>query len=163
MVTLTVGHGTIHVDGSGPPALNTLTNNDSASVTLVGTIAALHAALFTHQVQYTPAANFTGPDTLQVHADDQGNSGSGGAQTADASVSISVSAINDPPVISVPATQPVPASEDTALSFSGANLISVSDPDIGCEPLPHDAERVARHADARSTSGLRLRHWRWHR
>src|SRR5439155_16546949 len=62
---------------------------------------------------------------------DQGNAGTGGAQSDTDTVNITVNAVNDAPVNSVPGAQST--NEDTNLAFSSGNgnLISISDVDAG--------------------------------
>ena len=69
-----------------------------------------------------------GDDTLAITTDDLGNFGQGGAQQAFDTIALTVQPVNDPPVNSVPPAQQMLA-EDTTLTFSGPNAISVSDPD----------------------------------
>ena len=82
-VTLNVSHGTLSL---GSTANLTVSGNGSASVVFSGTIANLNSALA--GLTYTPAAGFIGTDTLHVSIDDEGNSGTGGAKTASASLSL---------------------------------------------------------------------------
>jgi hypothetical protein len=58
-----------------------------------------------------------------------GNSGAGGAQTDTDSVSITVAAVNDAPVNTVPGAQTI--AENTPLTFTGATAVSISDVDAG--------------------------------
>src|SRR5262249_22197170 len=76
-----------------------------------------------------PNANFNGSAGISIATDDQGNFGSGGALSDSDNVPITVNAVNDPPVNTVPGAQSV--NEDTGLVFSTANgnLISVTDVD----------------------------------
>ena len=69
--------------------------------------------------------------TLTLTTDDQGNTGSGGALADTDTVGITVNAVNDAPLNSVPAAQSM--DEDALLVFStlNGNLISVSDLDVG--------------------------------
>jgi hypothetical protein len=68
-----------------------------ASMTFTGTLTNVNAAIATLRV--TPAANFNGTASLTINVDDQGNSGSGGSKTADATVTLNVTAVNDPPTV----------------------------------------------------------------
>ena len=61
---------------------------------------AINAAL--NGMRYTPAADYNGPAQLDISVNDMGNTGSGGPQTASASIAITVQAVNDPPVIPAP-------------------------------------------------------------
>lgn len=70
---------------------------------------------------YTPNPGFNGIDTFTYTANDAiGNS------TA-ATVTLTVTGVNDPPVNQVPTT--VTENEDTAIAFTGANTIAIVDPD----------------------------------
>ncbi|MBD2529134.1 DUF4347 domain-containing protein [Nostoc flagelliforme FACHB-838] len=60
------------------------------------------------------------------------NDGDGGTSTAVSKV-INVTAENDAPVNTVPGTQTI--NEDEILTFTAANLISISDPDAGNNPI----------------------------
>ena len=75
-------------------------------------------------MNYLGNANYSGTDTLTITVDDQGNTGSGGAKTHSGSVAITVAAVNDSPVLTVPGAKTV--DEDTLLSITG---ISVADVD----------------------------------
>ena len=104
-LTFTVGDGT-----------------SDAAMTFTGTLANVNAALA--RVDYLGNANYSGADTLSISVDDQGNTGSGGAKTDTKSVAITVAAVNDAPVLTVPGRKSV--NEDTLLSITG---ISVADVD----------------------------------
>ncbi len=64
-------------------------------MTFTGTIANINAAL--SGMTYTPNANSHNNDTLYISTNDQGNTGSGGAQSDFDSVSITVNSVNDAP------------------------------------------------------------------
>ncbi len=90
--TLNVSAGTTGVAVAG---------NGSGSITLTGTLAQINDLLagnFAATASYvinsdTPPAS----DTLTLSVDDSGNTGSGGAQTASASVTIAITPVNDAP------------------------------------------------------------------
>jgi len=103
----------------------TFTTGDGASdasMVFTGTVANVNSALAT--VNYLGNVNFNGSDTLNISVDDQGNTGSGGAKTDSKSIAITVFAVNDLPVLTVPGAQS--ATEDTAKAITG---ISVADVD----------------------------------
>ena len=91
-------------------------------MTFTGTIANINTAL--DGLTFDPTFNFSGAASLQIITDDQGNTGVGGPLTDDDTIAITVSAVNDAPLNSVPAAQAT--NEDTALVFDagGGNLIS---------------------------------------
>jgi CSLREA domain-containing protein len=80
---------------------------------------------------YTPAADFNGSDSFTFKAADPS-----GAESAPATVSINVTAVNDAPVNTVPGSSQV-TDQNAPLVFSAAhsNAISVSDVDAGTDPL----------------------------
>ena len=99
-------------------------------MTFTGTLANINAALA--GMTFLPTANYNGAGaSVQIVTNDQGNTGSGGALSDTDTVAITVNAVNDAPVNSVPAAQST--NEDTAKVFSsaGGNLISISDVDAG--------------------------------
>ena len=92
-LTLSTTAGLTFVDG---------TTNGTASVHVTGTLAAVNAAL--NGMTYRGAPNFNGPDTLQVTTDDLGNTGAGGALTDTDTVAITVTPVNDAPVLDTAAS-----------------------------------------------------------
>jgi Ca2+-binding RTX toxin-like protein len=71
---------------------------------------------------FVPAADFNGSGALSFAVEDQSN-----AFSSPATLTLSVSAVNDAPVNTAPAT--VTATEDTSFAFSGGNAITVADVD----------------------------------
>jgi PKD repeat protein len=65
---------------------------------------------------YTPNANFFGPDSLTFTAHD------GSATSNPATVTITVTPINDPPIITVPGAQSVPEGELVAFSVAASDV-----------------------------------------
>ena len=70
-----------------------MSNNDTGSVTIAGTLAEINAALA--GLSYTGNLDFNGPDTLTV------TTGDGTAQDID-TIAITVNPVNDAPVNTVP-------------------------------------------------------------
>jgi hypothetical protein len=130
-ITLGVTNGTLTLSGTTGLSFTTGTGSGDATMVFTGTLADVNAAL--DGLSYAPTANYAGPATLTLTTDDQGNTGAGGALSASSSVAITVNAINDAPVNTVPGPQGT--NEDTALVFSGANAISVADVDAAAGPL----------------------------
>ena len=70
---------------------------------LNGTLAAINATLADATgLQYLSVLNYNGSDTLTVLSDDLGATGTPGAQTDSDPVAITVNAVNDAPVNTVP-------------------------------------------------------------
>ena len=113
---LTVTNGTLTLSGTAGLTLIAGANG-SATMTYQGTIAAINAAMA--GMSYAPTANYNGPATLTIVTSDLGNTGAGGPLTDTDTVNITVNAVNDAPVNSVPAAQTT--NEDTALVFSAGN------------------------------------------
>ena len=124
-VTLTVTSGTLDVVNI--PAGLVLAGDNSANVTLTGTVAEINAAL--DGLKFNPTANVNGAVTLTVLTDDNGFTGTGGAKSDSDNIIINVTAVNDAPVNTVPGAQTT--NEDTALTFTGANAITIADVDAG--------------------------------
>ena len=71
--------------------------------------------------------DFSGVDTFTYTLmDDEG-------EISAATVTVTVAAVNDEPFNTVPGAQTV--DEDTALIFTGANVVSISDPDANGLPI----------------------------
>jgi hypothetical protein len=81
------------------------------------------------QITYTPAPNYSGPDSITFKVND------GTTDSTSETVTIAVTAVNDAPVNHLPGGQST--AEDTALVFSSgdANQISVTDVDAGASPV----------------------------
>src|SRR5204863_47010 len=128
-VTLTDTNGVITLSGTSGLTFSTGDGTSDATMTFTGTTVAINTAL--NGLSFAPTANFNGAASLQLVTNDQGNTGSGGALSDTDSVAITVNAVNDAPVNSVPAAQST--NEDTALVFSSgnSNQISISDVDAG--------------------------------
>ena len=96
-VTLTVAHGSLTLSGIAGLDFSGGAGDGSADTTMTftGTAAAINAAL--DGTVYTPAAGYSGADTLSITTRDNGSSGTGGAlQDAD-SVAIAIAAVDDAP------------------------------------------------------------------
>lgn len=101
-VVLQVNNGKLTIGGAIPGNL-TVSGSGTNRVTLVGPVAAIGTTLADpNGVTYLGKQDWFGMDTLFVTADDRGNSGAGGAQTAIASTTIVVTPVNDPPYVANP-------------------------------------------------------------
>jgi uncharacterized delta-60 repeat protein len=134
-VTLTVTNGTLTLASLGGISFagGTGDGTDDPLMSFTGTVASINVAL--NGMSFKPSADFNGAASLQIVTNDQGNTGSGGAQSDTDTVSITVNAVNDAPVNTVPAAQST--NEDVAFAFSSANSnqISIADPDAGSNPV----------------------------
>lgn len=117
---LTATNGIVNVSLAGGATISAGANG-TATLTLSGTQVQINAALAT--AVYTPTLNFNGAATLTVLSTD-----AAGTPLTDSDViNITVTAVNDAPVNTVPGAQTT--AEDTVLVFNGAKLISVNDVD----------------------------------
>ena len=88
---------------------------------------------------YTPDPNYNGPDSFTFKVTDRGDPDNCGApvlnvctgalDSATTTIDVTVAAVNDAPVNTVPGAQTT--SEDNALVLSGGNKMSVGDVDLG--------------------------------
>ena len=129
-VTLSVVEGGLTAD-AGNSGISIFSGNGTSSLVITGTIAQLNAFLAaggTSTLVYNDNTDTPGASTtLTLAIDDGGNTGTGGAHTASASVTIDIAAVNDAPVASVPAG-PYSAIEQTTLDLKNTGL-SVNDVD----------------------------------
>lgn len=128
-VTLTVTGGTVTLAGTTGLTFSAGDGDADAVMTFKGTLADINAALLT--LKYNPTLNLNGAASLKIDADDLGNTGSGGPQTATSTVAIDVAAVNDAPTITVdPLAGDVFGDEDQTFAFPDA-LITIDDVDAG--------------------------------
>ncbi len=135
-VTLQAGAGAItlsQVDG-----LTAVTGDASGTVSLTGSLAEVNAAV--NGMTYAPDVNFSGTDTLSVGVDDLGSTGDGGAQTVAKDIEITVTAVNDAPVLdnsgamvltSVTEDATAPAGDTVAAILASCGGDRITDPDSG--------------------------------
>ena len=95
-VNLSVAHGSLTLAQTTGLTFITGDGSADAAMSFTGTLADIDAALAS--VSYLGNVNYNGADALAIHVNDQGNTGAGGPLTADASVAINVTAVDDAPV-----------------------------------------------------------------
>jgi hypothetical protein len=122
-VTLTVTNGTLTLAGTAGLAFQAGANA-TATMTVRGTLADINAAM--NGMSYAPTANYAGPASLTITTDDRGFTGAGGALADTDVVGITVNALNDAPVNTVPVS--ISVTEDVASALTG---ISIADVDAG--------------------------------
>ena len=94
----------------------------TASMSVQGTIASINAAIA--GLTYTPAQNYAGPDSLLIVTNDRGNTGTPGPRTDTDSISITVTEVNDAPIVTVPANGSS-VLEGDPLVITGTSIIDV--------------------------------------
>ena len=137
VATFSVPAGTLSATGTGTVTVG----GTPTARTLAGTIADLNAFLSLGALSYTGAPNANGAAALGVTLNDQGNSGSGGAQSASGGTTLEVTAANDAPTVSAPAALAVQAGAAAAVT-----PVSYADVDA-----PYPGNVVATYAAASGT------------
>ena len=156
--TLTGGPNHIVNEDAGPQTVTnwaTITPGpaDEAAQTLTITVTNNNNALFSTQpdvslagtLTYTPAANATGLATVTVTLKDNGGTANGGQDTFVRLFIVSLLAINDPPVNTVPGPQTVIKNSTLVFSATQSNQILIADIDGG---------NAARQVTLSATNGL---------
>jgi RHS repeat-associated protein len=116
-ITLAVGHGRLQLGSASETRL-----------VLTGLLSELNTKLA--QLRYQPDANYVGSDALSISVNDQGNTGAGGALNASKTIALTITAVNDAPVLVGPAL--VTVAEDSSQLISG---LQVSDIDAGSSEI----------------------------
>jgi hypothetical protein len=146
-VNLSVGNGTLRfINATGLTFATGDNTGTKSTIIFTGTLSAINTA-FANGLVYKGNLNYNqingdGDDVLQITTEDQGNTGTGGNLTASSSVNITVNAVNDAPVNTVPSAQVI--TEDTDLVFSGANnnALQVADVDVNETDSPENLIRL---------------------
>jgi len=102
--TVSVGHGTVDIGSGGGAAV--ISGNDSASVTITGSLAAINAALST--LKYQTSLTASGSDAIAINVTDAGKTGTG-------AVGITVIG-NDTPALAVASAQTIHDTANHAIS-----------------------------------------------
>jgi uncharacterized repeat protein (TIGR01451 family)/fimbrial isopeptide formation D2 family protein len=96
-VALTATNGVLTLNGVTGLTFSVGDGATDSTMTFSGSLSNINSAL--SGMIFTPTANFNGAASVQIVANDLGNTGSGGALTDTDTVNITVNAVNDPPVI----------------------------------------------------------------
>jgi hypothetical protein len=107
-VTLTGENGTVSLSGTTGLAFITGDGTSDATITFTGTLTDIKTAL--NGLAFSPAIAFNdnvGAASLEITSNDQGSTGSGGAQTDSDTVAISVTPVNDEPSFALGGNQTV--------------------------------------------------------
>jgi uncharacterized delta-60 repeat protein len=107
-VRLTATHGTLTLNGTGGLSFITGDGTGDATMSFTGTISAINTAL--NGLSFTPTTGFSGAASLQIVTNDQGNTGTGSAQSDTDTINIT---INEGGILKLSATT-YSVNEDTA-------------------------------------------------
>jgi hypothetical protein len=88
LVTLTANNGTLTLSSTAGLTFTTGDGTADATMTFTGTIASINTAL--NGMVFTPTADYNGAASVTITANDQGNTGSGGALSDTDTVNINV-------------------------------------------------------------------------
>ena len=153
-ITIEAANGTITLLST--TGLSNMTGDVTNMVMFEGTLADVNAVLGSG-LQYQGNLDFNGQDTVTVTANDMGNTGNDpgltdgpDAEEDAASFGIDVTALNDAPVVTVPATPPS-VNEEIPSTLSG---IGVADVDVGTGLLTMTVEAGNGTFTLLSTNGL---------
>jgi uncharacterized repeat protein (TIGR01451 family) len=95
LLTVQATNGTFSLNSVQALTFTAGDGTDDATLVATGSLTALRTALA--DLRYAPAPNFNGPTTLLVRLNDLGNSGGGGPRTAEQTVTLTVTSVNDAP------------------------------------------------------------------
>ncbi len=124
-VTLTASQGTLTLATIAGLSFTLGDGSGDGSMTFTGSQADINTAL--NGLIFTPTSGYQGAASLQIVANDQGSSGSGGTQSDTDTLTITVAPSNTSPVTSGIANQSV--SEDGVFNFTlPANTFTDNDP-----------------------------------
>jgi hypothetical protein len=133
-ITLTATKGNLSLTGNltnGVPTGN-ISGNGTGSITISGVNQNQLNVTLANGLVYSPLLNQNGADSIVITANDGGNSGAGGAQTGTGTISVTINAVNSPPVVT--ATSPIGINEDVASAANFAGIL-ISDADAGTNDL----------------------------
>ena len=109
----------------------------------------------TGTLTYTPAANANGSTTVSVQIHDNGGTANSGVDTsATQTFTITVNAVNDAPVNTVPGTQATAVNMAITFSTAGGNVISIADVDAATSSVQVQLTATSGTMTLSGTSGL---------
>lgn len=103
----------------------TVVGGGTNTVTVTGPQANINNTL--GSLAYTPVLNYNGAASIAINANDLGAFGFGGPQTSNATVNLTITAVNDVPTNTILAAQST--NENTPLVLQSASRLSISDVD----------------------------------
>ena len=128
-VTLNSGNGAATLSGVTGLTFDSGDGTADVAMTFRGTLTNVNNAL--NGLSFLPNPNFVGSASLGIVTNDQGNTGSGAALTDTDTVAITVTAVNDAPVNTLPTAQTTAEDTNLVLSTANGNAVSIIDADAG--------------------------------
>jgi hypothetical protein len=132
-ITLTAANGRLTLSRTTGLTFVTGDGAGDATMTFTATVTDANAAL--DGLRFDPTPDFNGAASIQLVTNDQGNSGTGGPQTANTTVPVTIAATNDAPVNSLPGAQGTGQNTPLVFSTANGNGIRVTDIDAGSGSL----------------------------
>ena len=129
-VRLTATHGTLTLGSISGLTFANGTGAGDIDVVFAGAITDINAAL--DGLRFDPAPNYNGLDEIRVVSRDMGNTGSGGEQIDDDTISITVEPVNESPVAF---DDEFSTGEDNVLNVAATNGLLANDSDIDGDDL----------------------------
>ena len=130
-LTASVSEGTVSLGQIQGLTFSVGNGTDDTTFTATGTLADLGAAI--NGLSYTPDADFSGTDLLQVTLDDLGNTGSGAALTAFHTIALAV--VDAARIDPNPGDDSFALDEDSTLTVDAAGGLLANDTDPNGVPL----------------------------
>ncbi|KAF3886436.1 MULTISPECIES: DUF4347 domain-containing protein [Nostocales] len=158
-VTLTATNGTIALSSTKELQF-TYGSDRSNGMIFTGTIANINTALA--GMTFNPTPEFSGIASVKITTSDLGNSGSSNnpdddeVLTATDTINITLQSVNDPPVNQVPGKLTTDEDKPIVFSKENGNLISISDPDAGANPVQVTLIVTNGTLSLSGTAGLRI-------
>ncbi len=128
-VTLSAVNGAVSLGGTTGLTFSAGDGTADSLMTFRGTVSDLNSAL--NGLQFLPAADYSGPATLQITTTDLGNSGAGGPETDVDVIPVTINPVNDRPVAT---GDELSTGQDTPLVISVASLLA-NDTDVDFDTL----------------------------
>ena len=148
--TLTATSGTLTLGGTTGLTFSSGTGTGDATMSFTGTITDINNAL--NGLSFQPTNNYSGAASVQIASTDY--TGSGGPQTANNTVNVTVNHVNATPVNTVPGPRNINENATLVFSSGNGNQISVSDPAAGGNPLQETLTAANGTLTLNGTTGL---------
>ncbi len=126
-VTLSVAHGTLDIatNVSGGVTAGQVSGDTTGTITITATQNQINATLAAGSgLLYTPTANFNGPDAVHIVTSDGGSTGTGGTLSDTDDKAITVTAVNDAPVVAGDGTETLAATNEDVNNNALTNTVS---------------------------------------
>ncbi|PSB23629.1 Ig-like domain-containing protein [Stenomitos frigidus] len=146
-VSLSAVNGVLSLGATAGLTFVTGTGSKDRNLTITGTLALINTAL--SSLSYQSNKDFNGSDLVSISVNDNGNTGNGVPLSDTKSLLVTVTPVNDAPVLTVPVAQAV--NENTLLQVTG---ISIADVDAGSGAIAVSLSATSGKLSLGTTTGL---------